>query len=695
MKKIAILLCLAALSLSLLFSQRIGGTIPETLISLELIEKIMNEVSGDLALQNEIFLAGVNRNRLPEEYLRGPFEADFILKKLKEYGISDSEIIDLPTKKKTTWDAEMGELWTVEPEKMKIADLKEIAASLCEGSATSDATAELVYVGPGSLESYYKGKNVKGKIVLVNSYPEGARRLAVEKYGALGIVAYSSSHPEFDPNEVGWGGIDSGEKEKKSFAFMISTRKGEELRDLMERGVKIVVRAVCKAQMVPFKEQMVSGLLQGKDYPQEELVFTAHLFEGFDKQGANDDVSGCVVILETARAIKKLMDEGGIPALKRSIRFLFVPEISGTSAYLKKYPEIAKRFFANINEDMVGEALIKNNAYLSLVSTPYSLPSYLNDVMASFVEWMGKTQRLSFEYGGVILPIVSPTGTRDPFYCAVDPYSGGSDHVVFVDGSVRVPAVMLLVWPDMWYHSSGDTPDKSDSTQLKRVGFISTAAALFLANAGPQETEIMMAVTSARSLARLGQDGYKAERTILGAKKENLHTVYREARNVVNQAFLREKAALSSIRFFIKSEATLENSLKMRLKRLDDLNPVSLVEIEDVYNSRCQKEGLKPQAPSLTKEEIRLSGLIPVRTSKMGDVMSFWEMREKNKKTKYREPMAIAMAQFELRNFIDGKRSVLDIRNATSAEHVPLSLKDVEDYMNYLESLGQIEIKKR
>ena len=190
-----------------------------------------------------------------------------------------------------------------------------------------------------------KGKIVKGKIVLVNSFPEGARRLAVEKYGALGIVAYSSSHPEIDPDEVGWCGILSGEKEKKSFAFMISTRKGEELRDLLERGVKVVVKAVCKAQRVPFKEQVVSGLLRGKDFPQEELVFTAHIFEGFDKQGANDDASGCVAILETARTIKKLMDEGRIPALKRSIRFLFVQEFAGTRAYIKKYPEIAKRVF--------------------------------------------------------------------------------------------------------------------------------------------------------------------------------------------------------------------------------------------------------------------------------------------------------------------------------------------------------------
>ena len=67
-----------------------------------------------------------------------------------------------------------------------------------------------------------------------------------------------------------------------------------------------------------------------------------------------------------------------------------------------------------------------------------------------------------------------------------------------------------------------------------------------------------------RSLARLGRDKYKAERMILGAAKENLHTVSKEARNVVVQAYLRERGALSSIGFFIKSDAMLESSLKMR-----------------------------------------------------------------------------------------------------------------------------------
>ena len=43
----------------------------------------------------------------------------------------------------------------------------------------------------------------------------------------------------------------------------------------------------------------------------------------------------------------------------------------------------------------------------------------------------------------------------------------------------------MIVWPDQWYHSSGDTPDKSDATQFKRVVTISAAAAAVPGQRGP------------------------------------------------------------------------------------------------------------------------------------------------------------------------------------------------------------------
>jgi hypothetical protein len=70
-------------------------------------------------------------------------------------------------------------------------------------------------------------------------------------------------------------------------------------------------------------------------------------------------------------------------------------------------------------------------------------------------------------------------------------------------------------------------------------------------------------------------------------------------------------------------------------------------------------------------------------------------MREELQKLNYQPPMSIMAAQSELKNFIDGKRSIVDIRDAASAEFEPLVLKDVEDWVNVMAKLGMVEIKKK
>lgn len=696
MKRIAVV-CGLILAMAGLGPVKAQDTPPRAPLSPpDLLRAIVNEASGELALQNEIFLTGVNRNRKPEEYQKGYFEAAFILDKLREYGIDESGIVDLPVDGKTTWDAESAELWIVEPELRKIADLKEVPACLCSGSSSTDTTAELVYVGPGNREDFYKANKVEGKILLVNGYLDGARRLGVEKHGAAGLIGWSSSHPEYDRDQVGWSGIRRGEEDRPTFGFMVSERQGQDLRDALERGQKIVVRAVAKTEQVPnYKDQMTVGLIKGTEYPNEELVFTAHLFEGWAKQGANDNASGSTAILETARVLKKLTSEGRIPPLKRSVRFLFIPEISGTEAYLEMNPDIKKKIFADINLDMVGEGLIKNLSQFRLNQTPWSLPSYLNDVMASYFEWMGDSQRDAQESNWRSGGVLAPTGSRDPFYNLVERYSGGSDHDVFVDGNVRIPAVLMIVWPDQWYHTSGDTPDKSDPTQLKRVVTISAAAAHFLANAGPAEADLMMADISGRQMGRLGAEKVRAERMLLDADVKSVHTSVREARVVVNQAFLREKEALASVRFFIRKDAGLESSLAVRLTGLDMVRTAQLKGIDDLYASRCRSLNVNTEKAAPTKDEIRLARLVPVRTEKMGGMMSMWRMREELQKLKYQPPVSIMMAERELRNFIDGKRSILDIRDAASAEYEPLDLLDVEKWVGVQEKLGLVTLKKK
>jgi len=268
-------------------------------------------------------------------------------------------------------------------------------------------------------------------------------------------------------------------------------------------------------------------------------------------------------------------------------------------------------------------------------------------------------------------------------------------HIVFNDGGVRVPAVAFNCWPDMWYHTSRDTPDKSDPTELKRAAFIGVAAAAFLASAGPGEVDKMAAETSGRAFGRLGLEKLWAERMVADADADNVHTAFKEAVNIISHGFEREKEALASIRFFVKGDLELEEMLRARIESVENLRPSFLRDMDEVYRLRCLRENAKPQKPTLTDAEIRLSHLVPVRTEKMHGYFDGWEFYQQVREMKIPPTYRIGRADYEVRNLIDGQRSILDIRNAVSAEYGPVSLEGVESYVRLLEKTGFVKIEKR
>jgi aminopeptidase YwaD len=677
--------------------------VPIPLLSEEIMDLLINEVSGEIQLNNEKLLAAFNHNRAADEYEKLFYESKCVFERLKEYGIEECGIEEVPVMliDDYRWDAESAELWLLQPEKRKLTCLADVPACLCEKSNSCDVTAELVYVGPGSEDRYYEGKDVKDKIVLVTERPYRVQDLAVHKFGAKGMVIYNSSHPEHDPDQVGWDTLarsyDPYKGKKNAFGFMVSTRMGEELRQMLERGEKVVLHAQCKTKFYPARNEVVWALIKGNEQPEEELIFTAHLFEEAAKQGANDNVSGAVSILETARVINKLIKEGKIPAPKRSIRFLWVDEGAGTLGYIKKHPELVKRLFANINEDMVGEGLIKNLSSFHLTTTPYSLPSYLNDVLANFVVFVGETNRDNIINRPVkfMKPILSATGSKDPFYYNIEKFYAGSDHAVFVDGAMRVPGIMLHVWPDMWYHTNLDRPDKSDSTQLKRVSVIDTAAALYLANAAHKEALQMVGEIVTRGTERIAEQERRAYGFISKSEPDKLVEAYKEARNIIQQAYTREEKAIRSASFFAPDDNDFAAHLDNRCKRLSACEQFSLETLHDYYKCIAEQYGVEPEEPQLTAEERRLDELVPKRMEGMKEYFDRGAMERKLSGKKLPEYDLRSMEDFEIRNFIDNKRSILEIRNAVSAEFRPIPLLDVENYIKFLEMGGMVTIEKK
>jgi hypothetical protein len=143
-------------------------------------------------------------------------------------------------------------------------------------------------------------------------------------------------------------------------------------------------------------------------------------------------------------------------------------------------------------------------------------------------------------------------------------------------------------------------------------------------------------------------------------------------------SLVREEETLASIRFFIKGDARLETMLKAKLASLAAFRNPLAAEIEAVYKDRCLQNKIAPRKLIPTADEIRLTRLVPERTSLMKG--SF-------------DSMGFAAKRREMKDA--PTRSVLQIRNAVSAELSPVGLKDVENLVLVLEKAGFVTIRKK
>ena len=97
--------------------------------------------------------------------------------------------------------------------KTRLASWDAMPITLAQDSESGEATAELVDVNNGTSESDYANKDVRGKIVLAAAQPGAVARLAVERFGAAGIVSYAQNQRTawFGENEnlVRWGHLET------------------------------------------------------------------------------------------------------------------------------------------------------------------------------------------------------------------------------------------------------------------------------------------------------------------------------------------------------------------------------------------------------------------------------------------------------------------------------------------------------
>jgi len=668
------------------------------LLPKDLLDLLASEISGEEAFEHVINLSGWPKNRAEKEYKDTFYEAQYVLDKAKEYGLEDTDIEYFPYEIED-WDPISAELWIDEPVKRKLTGLDMVHLCLIQYSKTTDVTAELIDVGEGTSPKDYEGKDVSGKIVICNGFEDQVNIQAVHLRGALGIVCYRSAHPFEYPDMVSWGAylqpLIQG-SEKYTFGFMISPRQGEELKRLLRTHKKVVMKAHVESQTHPGKLDVINTVIKGQEKPDEEIMLLAHLFEYYYKQGANDNKSGSAAILETARVINKLIEAKKISPLKRSIRVFWEPEGWGTFAWLAKYPEAPSRLKAVIDMDMVGESHQKCGSVFRVMTTPDSFPHFFNDVMRHFTEYValnsGVGERIESKSAAEL--IASPSGSRDPFYHQLIHFNPRMYNEVWLG----VPHILFNCGPDPFYHSSEDRPDKCDPTQLKRAAFLAAATAIYMANLAERDVPQLSSVVLAAGEDRLAKDQKKALSLMADSDQNNVHQNYKEAINIIHYGLQRERSALASIGNYLNLPERKTNQLKNMMKNKDT---AAFSSIKNYYTYLCQSMDQDPIKPALTAEERRLDEYIPRRILGLEYLTDFTYLEKALKDDAIKEKLTVfklgRLVPWEALNYADGRRSLLEIRNALGAEFSPvqISLEAVEEYMNTLSKAGVIAIRKK
>jgi len=659
-----------------------------TLLPQRIIDELIGAASGDLAMLHINEMAAYSRPRTDAEYKDSPYEIDYVIGKLREYGIKNFRIEKFG--RTTTWRGLEGTLWEVSPGISKIADFNDLPEMLAEGSEPADVKAPLIWAGEG-LSSFFETNAaiIKGKIVLTSGNPWSVHARAL-KAGALGTISYYSHQLLTDPIQVPNFGISGG-----GFAFMLPPREGQLLRDRLLRREGITVHAKVNSKNEELDLQVPQCVIEGSDTTAGEILFTAHLFEGYVKMGANDNISGSAVLLEVAHILNDLIKTGRIPKPVRNIRFLWVPEFSGTISWVNSHPEIVSKILCDINLDMVGLRLRDSKSFMYLHRSGSSTAHFVNDVMESYYRYVGETnsEGITDDLGrrGFTRRIVSPTGTDDPFYYKISSMHGSSDNAVFNDWGIGVPGIKMITWPDNYYHSSEDNPDKCDPTQLRRVIFIAAAGAYTMASADDAMAIRILSEMYAGSCTRMGIQMAKSSDMIWNATVETMKSVYKRASYNIEGFIMAEKSAMEKIRQ-ISEKPEVISTLNNRKDKLDNMLQIQLSALRDLMITRSKELSVSPGDLKPDDLETGALKIIPVPTERamtIGYEGDYQYISALSSEFRNDNPYNRIVNTSEAAGLADGKRNLLQIKKMVDAQFERESpLQDMINFFHVLKEAG-------
>ncbi|MEO5817299.1 MAG: M28 family peptidase [Gemmatimonadaceae bacterium] len=363
----------------------------------------------------------------------------------------------------------------------------------------SGIVAEVVDVGNGTAADY-DAATVAGKIVLADGAVGQVFAEAVQKRGAVGVLAYrmpAYTKPEINRSSIQFSNVPL-DSTRKAWGMPISRGAIDSLRASLAKG-PVRVRVMTKTKLFPSVERTVVAEVRGITLPNERFVFSAHVQE----PGANDNASGVGALAEAARVFAKLNKSGAVQP-KRTITMIFGNEIAQTRNFLADDSVRTRDVKWGVSLDMVGEDTKKTGGTFLIEKMPDPSAVWTRGD-EKHTEWGGspmtKDKIVPHYFNDFLLARCLDQASTNGWVVKTNPFEGGSDHTPFLQ--FKKPGVLFWHFTDQYYHTDGDRIDKVSAATLQNVGISALVSALTLTNADGAMARSLVAEEERAAVARL------------------------------------------------------------------------------------------------------------------------------------------------------------------------------------------------
>jgi aminopeptidase YwaD len=342
-----------------------------------------------------------------------------------------------------------------------------------------------------------------GQILVIKATP---RPSVVRRALADGAVAVVSSNLE--PYNVDPNGTDRHLDAVKFYrlpygspipVLMISPRSYEAIEStaLADPEARLRLRAEVRFDQRPLRTLV--AVVRGSDRPEEAFALVSHVQE----PGANDNATGVVSLVEGARSLARLLQDGRLERPSRSLVFLWGDEYRQTSSWLDSTD---MKPVGGISSDMTGALRSQTGAICLLERMPD--PGAVTPLPPDeHTRWGVESTVTAEEIVPNGLAVIARCALADVaalepgWETAEHPYEGGSDHAILFQRGL--PTALFWHFPDFAYHTSLDRLSMVDIGEIRRTGAAILATALCAADPRPADLDRYLRTLEKERLLRV------------------------------------------------------------------------------------------------------------------------------------------------------------------------------------------------